>query len=743
MREAVEKYRQKISIKIASYFLIIAIIPPVIISSVLISSARDALHSSIANKQQVYTANVARHINDYLDKTSDNLKLVAQFYITNHKDMRNSLISLFDENPSLTKVEFLTQDDIRQTALRQGDTINIATTTVGSDDITLDMPSSKTKQIILTKDINNRNLITISQPITEKSWPKDHVVGLVTGYYEIGNEWNTILPISDENDAQAYVVDRSGNLVYHPDSNFFSTNSEVKDVEAVQNFLNGHTKTERTVSRSGRDVLSTSYKTEIGWGVIVEEPVGSAYAAIDSYIRLSIIFSIGIIVAAAFIGLLFGGRFVKPFQKIVTGARKLARNDFSASPITIKTKDELQELADILNNIGTSTSQFVANLEAKNRYLTFEQSRLQNIINSVNDGVVAVNGNGEIISINGAAMRLASHVRYDVQGRLIDEIFPWTHEGNPLKLDLVTPGFHTYNDVVLAKNESVAYMDLVVEVADREDSDVAAIITIHDQTSTRELSFMKLDFVAIAAHELRTPLTVISGYLDILNREAIHNLSTENIEDLQKAILGTQQLRELINRLLNIARIDRGDMELFLDKVNLTELVATNVEQHQPVAAQKNQILSFTSTTNDIVYVPADASALSEVLNNLIGNAIKYTPTGGQIRVNIITHGNEVQVEVIDNGPGIPESLRDKLFSKFYRAERSMISGTRGTGLGLFISKTIIELHHGTINIRPDEGRGSTFYFTLPIYKPERDDALITQNISRGKHGWFKKRTTH
>lgn len=487
-------------------------------------------------------------------------------------------------------------------------------------------------------------------------------------------------------------------------------------------------------------VLSTARATKAGWGVITEEPVENVYGTFYEYMQIAAVAVAAALAIAATAALALARRTASPIKKIVAGARSLAAGTLTKR-IALKTNDELQEISDILSDIGSNMAHLVNDLESSNRNLMLEQSELHSIINNVNDGVIAVDARGEIVSINASALRLMPAVSYDVRGKLISEIFPWTRDGTPLQLDFVTPGVRTYDNIVLAKSESVSYLDLNVEVVDRDKNNVAAIITIHDQTASRELSFMKLDFVAIATHELRTPLTVIMGYLDILNREADKELSPENAENLKRAITGAQQLRELINKLLNIARIERGDMEIFLDKLNVTQLVQQNVKEHQQIAAQKNQTLVYTANTDADAYAPADTTSIAEVLNNLIGNALKYTPKGGQIRVHVTVSASNIRVEVTDNGPGIPEELRANLFSKFYRAERSMIAGTRGTGLGLFISKTIVELQNGTIGVTANSGDGSTFYFTLPIYQAERDDALVEKNISRGKHGWFKKRS--
>ena len=392
--------------------------------------------------------------------------------------------------------------------------------------------------------------------------------------------------------------------------------------------------------------------------------------------------------------------------------------------------------------MGASIKTLINDLKSNNVNLQLEQSKLNNIINSVSDGVIALNNKGEIVSANPPAAKLIGKNVKDVQGHLMRDLYKLQTEDKPFIVALDEIGVSQYNDLELPKPDGMSYLSLVVSVISHEDNEIAAIITINDQTQGRELDFMKLDFVAIAAHELRTPLTVVRGYLDLINTEAIKKLTLSGLENFQKAIEGTDQLRDLINKLLNIARIERGEMEIFIEKLNLSKIVKENVRQHNATAVLKEQTLIFEPEDVDkTVYVPGDPASITEVLNNLIGNAIKYTGRGGQITVKMSTSASQVKVEVADNGPGVPEELRARLFTKFYRAERSLIAGTRGTGLGLFISKTIIELQKGTIGIEPDDGHGSRFYFTLPIYDADKYDKLLTKDKPLGGiNGWFKKR---
>jgi signal transduction histidine kinase len=252
---------------------------------------------------------------------------------------------------------------------------------------------------------------------------------------------------------------------------------------------------------------------------------------------------------------------------------------------------------------------------------------------------------------------------------------------------------------------------------------------------------MKLDFVAIAAHELRTPLTVVRGYLDLVNASPeISRLTVMNIEYLERAMVGVAQLSNLINNILNVSRIERGTMSVAFVKLDIAALLSQLVREEMVGATLKEQHLKYEGVPSR-VFVVADESAISEVVNNLLTNAIKYTPEKADITVRLTTTDNFARIEVSDNGRGIPESARPHLFTKFYRVENSMTSGNRGTGLGLFISKSIIGMQHGEIGYTSTPGKGSTFIFTLPLYTDDKRGNITAQSGElKGIHGWFPKR---
>lgn len=751
--------RPRISAKIFVYFLGIALIPLITVSVVLVTVAHDQLLQDASAKQQAVATDLARRVDDYVANDMNQLAFVARLYSGqsfNDIYLGKGLETLFKQNATLRKVTVLMADGSDRTYMLQGGKVTALSSTVDVDPKkTLDFLVGKQYLVSPDHDEKGNPVINIGIPILKNygaptndlfatpMGTDTNIVGGIVGYYDISKLWQSALSTKIDN-GHAYVVDNVGTLISHPDSKFYAAHTnprQLEDTQAVGQFLKGNSETKETVSETGQDVISTPKKTQTGLGVIVEEPVSSIYADINSYIQLAATVGISAIVFSILVGLFFSRQLIRPLRALIVGARQMERGEFDQA-INVKTRDELQELAETFNSMGLSIKRLIGDLKTNNMRLKFEQIKLNNIISSVSDGVIAVNGKGEIVSVNPPAALLIDKNPSAIQGKLITDEYPWEHDGATFMPDLKMGGIYHYTDLTLGRGDSVAYMDLMVSVLEHQDSDVAAIITVHDQTESRELNFMKLDFVAIAAHELRTPLTVVRGYLDMLNTgTAVKELSVFNLENLSKAIDGADQLRQLINKLLNIARIERGDMEIFIEKLNLAKLVKENVDQHKSAAAQKEQIISYKTNTESSVYVPADTASIVEVLNNLIGNAIKYTPKGGKLKVNLIAGKDEVRVEVVDDGPGVPQELRDRLFTKFYRAERSLIAGTRGTGLGLFISKTIIELQNGTIGIEPDKGTGSTFYFTLPMYDPDRDDEQIAKKSSGGIRGWFKKRS--
>lgn len=246
---------------------------------------------------------------------------------------------------------------------------------------------------------------------------------------------------------------------------------------------------------------------------------------------------------------------------------------------------------------------------------------------------------------------------------------------------------------------------------------VPAQVTTVTPPVNNGLDEMKQNFVSIAAHELRTPLTAIKGYLSVFMKDYESSLNKDQKELLGHIESSTNQLLNLVENLLNVSRVERGALSLHTESLDWPTLVKEGVEDFRENAVEKNIHLELAPASNEIPKVLADKVRIKEVLANLIANALNYTPTGGIVKVSIENGSGEVITHVADNGSGIPEGALPNLFNKFFRVTHGLTQNTnaQGTGLGLYISKAIIDMHKGKIWVRSLEGKGSIFSFSLPV----------------------------
>lgn len=261
------------------------------------------------------------------------------------------------------------------------------------------------------------------------------------------------------------------------------------------------------------------------------------------------------------------------------------------------------------------------------------------------------------------------------------------------------------------------------------------IVVTLDRTSDYAESEDNIDFVALAAHELRGPVTVIRGYLDMLNDEIYDKSSDEQKALLDRLSVSAKRLASYVNNVLNANRYDRHHLKLKLVESNVYDIFSDIERDLNLRATTVNRHISW-DIPKDLPTVAADQSSIGEVITNLVDNAIKYSGEGGQIEVSATRTGDFVAISVKDHGIGIPYSVTKNLFTKFYRSHRSSTS-VGGTGIGLYISRAIVESHGGTIGVSSTEGEGSTFTFTLPIYDTVKsklesnnnsNESLITSN---------------
>jgi two-component system phosphate regulon sensor histidine kinase PhoR len=256
----------------------------------------------------------------------------------------------------------------------------------------------------------------------------------------------------------------------------------------------------------------------------------------------------------------------------------------------------------------------------------------------------------------------------------------------------------------------------------RRDGQVAGLVTVLDDlTRERELERVRSDFLSVVSHELRTPLTAIKGSLDLLLDGEAGDLDRLQQRFLHTARRNTERLIALVNDLLDLSRLEAGQVRLNLNPADVRRIVDDVVVSLSTLFDGKRQEVSVEAPSRPLLAL-ADRRRLEQVLTNLLANAAIYTPEEGHIWVSATAAESEAVLTVRDSGPGIAREDREHLFEKFYRGGNALTRQDGGTGLGLAIVKSLVELHHGTINVESEPGNGATFIVRLPLAGDRRED---------------------
>ncbi|MGD8374425.1 MAG: HAMP domain-containing sensor histidine kinase [Candidatus Woesebacteria bacterium] len=356
-------------------------------------------------------------------------------------------------------------------------------------------------------------------------------------------------------------------------------------------------------------------------------------------------------------------------------------------------------------------------------------------------GIAAINAEGNIIAHNSLAPVRRDTNNQNALQLLFEQsngLDSWLKNAKDNKVR-DTKTWHRVADKIPGEEDRKIF-DVIAYYNKNGESNVETILITVDRTVDYAPEDEDMDFVALAAHELRGPITVIRGYLDIMSDELESKLQPEQQELVDRLQVSAEQLSGYVNNILNVSRYDRNHLKLHLHEEKVIDIVQSMVPDLALRAKTKRRKLTFNIPQN-LPTVAVDRSSVSEVLSNLIDNAIKYSYENGEVLVSAQQNGDFVEITVQDFGIGMPVSIVGNLFNKFYRSHRSRQQYS-GTGLGLYICKAIVESHGGKIWVTSVEGQGSTFGFSLPVYSTVADKLGKSDNsneqIIQRSDGWIK-----
>jgi len=413
------------------------------------------------------------------------------------------------------------------------------------------------------------------------------------------------------------------------------------------------------------------------------------------------------------VALLVARSITKPIKEMQKQAVRIAQGDYSEK-VDVQGHDELSQLAETFNKLSDRIEDAQDTMEA-------ERNRLDSVLTHMTDGVIATDRRGKVITINEMALSLLNTTSEQAIGQSILTLLDLEEEYTLRKL-LETP-----EEILIDRSKSDSEEDRMTLRSDfamirRESGFISGlVVVIHDVTEQEKTAEERRQFVSNVSHELRTPLTSVRSYLEALEEGAWED-KTVAPEFIHVTLGETDRMIRMINDLLNLSRMDSGAQQMDLELVNFNELVDYILDRFDMMVnnQEKNYRIVREFTERDL-WVEIDTDKIMQVIDNIMNNAIKYSPDGGKIEVHLMETHNNVVLSISDEGLGIPKKDLEKVFERFYRVDKARARQQGGTGLGLAISKEVMKAHQGQIWVESVEGKGSTFYISLP-YEPYEED---------------------
>ncbi|MCX6780478.1 MAG: ATP-binding protein [Candidatus Magasanikbacteria bacterium] len=372
---------------------------------------------------------------------------------------------------------------------------------------------------------------------------------------------------------------------------------------------------------------------------------------------------------------------------------------------------------------GRRSRMLLKELKKKEIIAKIDKAREEAMLGSIGDGVVATDKNGAIIFVNKAAQEMIAWDDSMVGKRLGDISLLSDETGKHVSIEK-----HPLHQCLVKRKKIIStnyhfvkkgQMDLAVYISAMpiflKDEIIGAIEVFRDITQEKEIDRIKSEFVFLASHQLRTPLSTINWYVEMLMSGDAGPINDEQRNYLKEVYDGNQRMVEMVNDLLNVSRLDLGTLAVQLVPVDLQNLIEEEIKANQPSIEDKKMHTNC-EVSSEIKGVETDIKMVKMLLQNLITNAIKYTPAGGKIDIKVMPSGKkEYTLSVADNGYGIPQAAKEKIFTKLYRAENVMAKEITGTGLGLYMVKSIVEKLQGKIWFESEVDKGTTFFVSFPI----------------------------
>jgi len=520
---------------------------------------------------------------------------------------------------------------------------------------------------------------------------------LETAVKELGSEIKTRITI----------VDTDGNVIADSEKDPSDTESHSTRPEIKEAYLGNIGKSVRYSSSLKTEMMYVAIPIlenhDVAYVLRLAVPISHINALTRNIWKMFFSASLAGLLVAFLISTIFSRRITKPIEEVSYAAKKISCGNYDLK-VPLRPPYETKILAESFNRMAENLQETVGKLKE-------ETDKTRAVLASMAEGLIAVDQNCHVVMMNFAAEKLFKIRQEETLGKHLLEVLRNRELHDLINEVLKTRKGSTREIKINTYDERIFWINVVP--IDKENN-LDAVAVMRDITELKRLEKMKSDFVSNVSHELKTPLTSISGFAETLLDGAYK--SEENCRYFLRIIKQeTDRMTRLINELLYLSRIEKPDFSIPKRPVNIASVVNKAVKLLQKNIDDKGHLLNLRLPEN-LGPVTGDEDSVLEIIINLLDNAIKYTPEGGNITVEIEDESDFISISVADNGIGIAGDELERIFGRFYRVQGPGITSASGTGLGLAVVKHLVESLNGKISVESQLGKGSTFKVSLPKY---------------------------
>jgi len=582
----------------------------------------------------------------------------------------------------------------------------------------------------------------------------DALQSVMTDYSGLGNTGETIIAIKNANGDAEYIrpprfADQKTALVISKDKTNVAANIALAKVEGL---------TKATVDYRSHSIYAlTRYLDSTGWGVVVKIDKAEVYQPIYSHaIQLGSI-AILLILIMLYVSFRLANAIARPLETLRSNADIIAKGDLDRDVI-IHSKDEIGELsrsfsqmmkaiiasrASIDQQVMDQTKEIVEkeaymhdeqkaiinileDVEEEKENTKREKDRINTILQSIGDAVFVVDQNLKIQLVNQVTIDLSGYGEDELIGKKYTDVLRFIHEDANSKVEVVNDKFvndaistgkvqemSNHTVIVCKDKKRIPVSDSSAPLKNQAGEIIGCVVVFRDVTREYEIDKAKTEFVSLASHQLRTPLSAIGWYSEMLTDGDAGKLNEKQQQYLLEITKGNKRMVELVNSLLNVSRLELGTFVVDPVPTNIVTIAEESVKELVALLDEKKLKIEE-DYDKEIPMINLDPKLTRIIFQNLLSNAVKYTPKG-KVSISVSRSDGSVLIKVADTGLGIPRHQQKRMFEKLFRADNVRVSNVEGTGLGLYIVKTVIDNVGGSIRFESKENVGTTFYVKLPL----------------------------